>query len=129
MSDNPDNVVQIAGMGSGGLLYQDARDAAAKARKHDTVSAEDFTPDPPPEPPEPETVIAPSTVRIKMPEEDKPEKKGPDWRELFSTVLELAGITALTVGGWLIAPYVGLFIIGIALVLLGAATSRVVSGR
>jgi hypothetical protein len=125
-----DNVIQIGG---GGLLYEDAREAAAaaaRARGMDSVTAEDFMPDAPPasEPPEPESIIAPSTVRIKMPEEDKPEKKGPDWRELFSTVLELLGVTALTVGGWLIAPYVGLFIVGVALVLLGVATSRAVSG-
>jgi len=38
--------------------------------------------------------------------------------------LELTGITALAVGGWLIAPYVGLMIAGVALILYGIAVSR-----
>ena len=40
---------------------------------------------------------------------------------LGSTVLELAGITTLTVGCYLIAPFVGLIVAGLCLILLGVA--------
>jgi len=48
----------------------------------------------------------------------------PHFTSVASTVLELTGITALAVGGWLIAPYVGLMIAGFALILYGIAVSR-----
>ena len=119
MSDSPDNVVRIGG--SGGLLYQDAREQARRI----AAAAEDFTPDlelPEPEPePRPEP---PKVTQKNMPPE--PVKPGFDWRELFSTCVELLGITAISVGGWLIAPCVGLIIAGVALILVGVATSRLV---
>lgn len=42
-------------------------------------------------------------------------------KDITSTVLELTGITALTTGCYLIAPYVGLIVAGLCLILLGAA--------
>lgn len=135
MSDNPepDNVVKLGG---GGLLYKDARDQEARHRAamalgvrvdelpEDTLLPEDLMPDPPPwaDAPEP---VAPrsSVVAVKAP---PPQPR--DWRELISTLLELAGIGVLTAGGWLIAPYVGLIIAGIALVALGVATSNNIRG-
>ena len=43
---------------------------------------------------------------------------------LGSTVLELCGITVLTVGCYLIAPCVGLIVAGLALMVLGIAVAR-----
>jgi len=45
----------------------------------------------------------------------------PHLTSVASTVLELTGITALAVGGWLILPAVGLIVAGICLILLGVA--------
>jgi hypothetical protein len=42
-------------------------------------------------------------------------------REWVSTVLELAGISVLVAGCYLIAPYLGLIVAGLCLILLGAA--------
>ena len=44
-------------------------------------------------------------------------------REIFSTGLEIAGIVTLAVGCFLISPAVGLIVAGLAMVLLGVATS------
>jgi hypothetical protein len=41
-----------------------------------------------------------------------------------STVVELVGITTLTAGCYLIAPYLGLIVAGFCLVLLGVAMGR-----
>jgi hypothetical protein len=44
------------------------------------------------------------------------------WRDFGSTCLELAGITAITAGSWLIAAWLGLIVLGLCLILLGVAT-------
>ena len=126
MSDSPDNVVRIGG---GGLLYEDARE---QARLIAGGPAEDFTPDPPPPPPPAKPISKHTTAEPpKITQKNMPTEpdKGPDWREFFSTCLELAGITALTAAGWLVAPALGLAIIGVALILLGVGSSNLMSGR
>jgi hypothetical protein len=133
MSDSPDNVVSFGG---GGKLYADAREALEDQRR-----AEMLLPDPPPWADEPEP---PHKAKKDKDGDKEPEKPvsvvtpknlpepvgepGFDWRELFSTLLELTGITALSVAGWLVHPALGLAIIGIALILLGVATSKVMRG-
>lgn len=135
MSDSPDNVVRIGG--GGGLLYEDARE---QARQMGMVAADEFVtgftePEPKPEPkpkeksknkPAPEPPKSTAATPKNLPE--PPEEPGRDWREFFSTCVELLGVTLISVGGWLIAPYVGLIIAGIALIVLGVATSRMMSG-
>ena len=54
----------------------------------------------------------------------KPPGKPRDWRETTSTMLECAGIAAVTAGFWLIAPFWGLIILGVSLIIMGVATSR-----
>jgi hypothetical protein len=80
------------------------------------LHAEAMSPDPPDDyhPRSGSGVAAPSTL---------PRASGRS-KEIVSTVLELTGITVLAAGGWLIAPYVGLIIVGVALILLGAAVTR-----
>lgn len=41
--------------------------------------------------------------------------------EVSSTVLELAGISAIAGGCWLVAPFLGLIVLGLCMVLLGIA--------
>lgn len=136
MSDSPDNVVRIGG--GGGLLYEDARE---QARQMGMVAAEDFVtgfteatkPEPEPKPkgkPKTKPVAEPPKSTAATPKNlpEPPEEPGRDWREFFSTCVELLGVTLISVGGWLIAPYVGLIVAGIALIVLGVATSRMMSG-
>lgn len=42
-------------------------------------------------------------------------------RNTTSTALELMGITTVSVGGFLIAPWLGCMILGVLLILLGVA--------
>jgi hypothetical protein len=44
-------------------------------------------------------------------------------KEVFSTVLELAGIVTLSVGFFMVSPALGLIVSGLSMVLLGVATS------
>jgi hypothetical protein len=44
--------------------------------------------------------------------------------QLGSTIVELVGISALTVGCYLILPAIGLIVAGLALILLGIAMTR-----
>jgi hypothetical protein len=45
------------------------------------------------------------------------------WREAISIVVELTGIGALSAGLWLIRPWAGLIALGVALIVLGIASS------
>lgn len=40
---------------------------------------------------------------------------------VLSTLIELAGIAAITTGGFLVAPWLGCMILGVALIVLGVA--------
>lgn len=128
MSNSPDtNVVKIGG---GGKLYADARAADARELLDEHRLNALLSPEPPPwadVPEEPEPPKEPSVVVPKnLPEPVKEPRV--DVKEFFSTCLELAGITALSVAGWMVTPALGLAVIGIALVLLGVATSRAMRG-
>jgi hypothetical protein len=121
MSETPNNVVQIGG---GGLLYEDARQALEEERL-----AQEMAPDPPPwaDKPEPEPakeVQNPPPMKVGKIEAPKEPEPPFDWREAASTVLELAGIGLLITTGFLIAVWVGTLIAGLALVVLGVATSN-----
>lgn len=127
MTDSPDNVFSFGG---GGKLYADAREAVDDIRREQLLA-----PDPPPwaDHPEPDKPDKPDKKKDKakpatVTQKNLPAEAGFDWRELCSTLLELAGVTAISVGGWLIAPYVGLIIAGVALMLFGAATSKTMRG-
>jgi hypothetical protein len=126
MTDSKENVFRIGG---GGKLYADARAGDDMVTEADLLghtlkpegkdSGKDSGKKQPKTP-------APAPAAPVATQKNLPPEPGRDWPEIFSTVLELTGITAISVGGWLIAPYVGLIILGVALVLLGAATSNVV---
>jgi hypothetical protein len=86
---------------------------------------------PPLPPPQPEPVVKPRGKRRKAakppphPPRERPpagESKAPNWREIGSNTLEIAGIMAITVGSWLIAAWLGLIVLGLCLILLGVAT-------
>jgi hypothetical protein len=44
-----------------------------------------------------------------------------NWRNFVGNCLEIAGITAITAGSWLIAAWLGLVVLGVCLILLGVA--------
>jgi hypothetical protein len=123
MNDSPNRPfpTNVFRFGGGGKLYADARD--------DTVTEQDLLDqmNKPGKPDEPQSP-APAPAAPVVTQKNLPPEPGRDWTEMFSTVLELTGITAISVGGWLIAPYVGLIILGVALILLGAATSKTMRG-
>lgn len=45
------------------------------------------------------------------------------WREIFSVVVESAGIGVLSAGFWLIRPWCGLIVLGVGLIVIGFASS------
>jgi hypothetical protein len=57
------------------------------------------------------------------PAEPEPSSDDARWREIISTVTELAGIAALSAGFWLIRPWCGLIALGAGLIVLGIASS------
>jgi hypothetical protein len=50
------------------------------------------------------------------------ERADANWHEIASNCLEMAGITALAYGSWLIRHWLGLIVLGVFLLLLGVAT-------
>jgi len=84
-------------------------------------------PEPEPEPPAVEVENPPHMERGTIGEPTEPEPPF-DWREAISTGLELAGIALLVLTGFLITVWLGTLIAGIALVVLGVATSRNFNG-
>ena len=80
-----------------------------------------------PETPEPVRAVTPIVKNIKKqepvtkpdPVEDQEIKSMRGW---VSTGLELLGTASLTAGGFLIAPWLGLMILGVLLLVLGVAT-------
>ena len=62
--------------------------------------------------------------------EPKPEPRaelvaqtgGSTVRAVISNILELAGVTAVSVGGFLVAPWLGCMMLGVLLIVLGVAT-------
>ena len=80
--------------------------------------------DPPqPEPrkaPEPRKEPAPAPRPKILDEQPKPQRKH-NFRGPVSTTLELAGVTSLSVGGFLVAPWLGCMMLGVLLIVLGVA--------
>jgi hypothetical protein len=127
-----DNVIRLGG---GGLLYEDARNQAAdNAREiiEEARRAEMMAPDPPAwaDKPEPEPEKKPEKPAMTLGKIEAPKQPKPpfDRREAVSTALELAGIGLLVTTGFLITVWLGTLIAGLALVVLGVATSRNIGG-
>jgi hypothetical protein len=110
MTDSPqsENVAPL--FGSGGRLYQDARDQ----QKQEMLPPDEMVPDKP-EPP----------ARIGKVEAPKPRR---EWREPVSTAVELAGVGFLIATGFIVTVWLGTLITGICLIVLGVATSRNLGG-
>ncbi len=131
------NVVKMA---SGGRLYRDARtkDEAERVKRAlqateelsariDDVSDLDLPEDLPPGADRPEPERPPMQMpdwgtigpMIAPPPEPSPPPR--DWREIRSTVLELAGVAVFAGGFWMLAPWAGIVVLGVCLILLGIA--------
>lgn len=77
------------------------------------------------EPPRPRTLPTPKKsmpVTTPAEPEDEQEKTSLAMRDWLSTAFELLGIASMTVGGFLLAPWVGWMILGGLLIVLGVAT-------
>lgn len=95
-------------------------------------------PDPQPEPeqPQPEQAEAKpaeqkplTTVRPMLPDPPEPEKPPRDWQELVSTILELVGLAAVSIGlGARFGVWLGVIFAGLSCVVIGVATSRRLTG-
>ena len=129
-------------IGGGGRLYKDAREAQnGHDTIHDTFPGEDddgaVLPGPEPNP-EPKSkihehsewqqgrVTAPNAPKppweLEAPAEPPAPPKPPrDWQQFQSTALELAGVSVLTAGSWMLFPWLGLMVLGVCLILLGVA--------
>jgi hypothetical protein len=59
---------------------------------------------------------------VTQPEESVEEQEVSNMRGWVSTGLELLGIVSLTAGGFVIAEWLGLMILGVSLLVLGVAT-------
>jgi hypothetical protein len=125
-----DNVTQIGG---GGRLYADAREKESTARQrlvnlaaaalHEDDGDED--PDDEESVPLPPPIPLPVPPAQRLPAAPKPQKTPRDWREVQSTILELIGISLISVGCWEIRPWLGLIVLGFCLILMGLALSGV----
>lgn len=113
-------------IGSGGRLYRDSRPAEKPEVSEEPVkegkrppwaaaSYENLDPDSPK--PEPEQRM-PWTVKPMV--EPKP-KPGRDWRQFHSTLLEVAGMGALSGGFAMLYQWLGLVVLGVCLIVLGVA--------
>jgi len=65
---------------------------------------------------------APKPVRVELETKPQVEAVRREWRGGISTVLELAGITSVSVGGFLVSPWLGCMMLGLLLIVLGVAT-------
>lgn len=96
-------------------LYADTRvkEEPAPATPKITLGA---TP-PPPQQPQPQPAPRPTFL-------DNPpaQKQKSQVRAAVSNVLEISGVTAVSVGGFLVAPWLGCMILGVLLIVLGVAT-------
>jgi len=120
-------------IGSGGRIYQDSRveDQMRAARAAgaldmapwaDRPEPSDNRPPPDPEPKQQEPEPAPTPAPT--PAAEPGARRDWDRRETASTVIELVGMVALAAGGFLIHVWLGLFIAGICLIVIGVLTSR-----
>ena len=107
-----DNVARVR-IGGGKRLYKDARqdDPEEEQPKSKPKSVEDH-----PAPPSP----PPWVVKPMTPEPEKPEP-GTNWRSVFSTLLELVGIALMSGGLFLLAPWLGVTVLGVGVLLVGVA--------
>jgi hypothetical protein len=89
----------------------------------DDAPAADKAAPQPQQPRRPLTTVGVQTGPPQPQPEPEPDP-GRDWTEIISTVMELVGITAVSVGfGMWINPWLGVILAGIALVVLGVASS------
>jgi hypothetical protein len=93
----------------------------ADARKLEAEKAKSSVPESPPveEPLVPAPPRRPQPPQASAPVEQRSRPEG--LRATASTVLELGGIAMVSVGGFLIAPWVGCIILGVLLIFLGVA--------
>lgn len=114
-------------IGSGGRLYRDAREKERASKSEATVKTfqkrvknrppadDDEKPDEPKESKESKESTPPWVVK---PHHVEPEPKR-DWAELQSTLLELSGVVALSVGFGLVYFPLGIIVLGISLLAMG----------
>lgn len=109
--DTQDNVTKI---GTGGRLYADARkqaedrEAGAVPPHRETLGKPKKRAETPPP-----SVVVPKVIPV--------PKEPRDWQQLTSTLVELLGITALTMGFWMLRPWAGLIVLGLCLMVVGFA--------
>ena len=72
---------------------------------------------------DPATGLDPQMQRLQQAEPAPPSKPAPDRRELVSTCLEIAGMTAMSLGFFMLYDWLGLIVMGLCLIVLGVATS------
>lgn len=100
-------------------LYADARKAENPEPAKEETVAQRLTAVPPSEPLVPPTPPRrPQKVEPPVAQE-RPRPEG--WRATASTSLELGGIALVSVGGFLIAPWLGCVVLGVLLIVLGVA--------
>lgn len=93
-------------------LYADARQNEKPAGEPEQPKAAEPEPLLPPPPPRPKPPV--------QPEVQQPVARSA-MRNTTSSALELLGIATVSVGGFLIAPWLGCMILGVLLILLGVA--------
>lgn len=97
-------------------LYADTRIAEQEQQPVDSPRqvAPPAEPAPTPRPAEPPPVTGKPSKEVSPRQQGR--LQGP-----LSTVLELAGVATVSVGGFLVAPWLGCMMLGILLILLGVA--------
>lgn len=95
-------------------LYADSRAAEEAAKTEEKAVGKASFSEPPPKPqPAPRPRVLDNQPVL------QPKSKV---RAGLSSALELTGVTAVSVGGFLVAPWLGCMILGVLLIVLGVAT-------
>jgi hypothetical protein len=109
--------------GRGGKLYADAR--KNEEDKEGTVTELPRgadRPDPKPKKEERGEPAGPPPIPWIGPRPEDLKKPAFNWRGLFSTLLELLGTACVAAGAWRLAPWLGLIVLGVCLIIVGFAT-------
>jgi hypothetical protein len=98
------------------LEAEKAAEAANQEKENLAANREHLSVAPPPEPLVP---TPPRRPPVTVPPAQKPSPAA--WRATASTSLELGGIAMVSVGGFLISPWLGCILLGVLLIVLGVA--------